>query len=227
MFSISKKGPMLAVQLVFLVLNGLGLFLGTIYNASTPDLYPNNAHHPLGWVLTWIACAQICLALIAKLTPSNAEYTEKGEDVAFMPVAMDDGAHSQWKEHNADYRFSNDSGHGTERNSASLRSGSSSSLDKTGEDEGHDTNSPYSDSEENFDKINLMDVQRTTKKGRIGAAVSMILEKHASRRVLKVCAVIEQILARTILVLGFVGITTGIVTYGGFFVCSMVSCCKS
>ena len=39
---------------IFLVLNTLGLFFGVMYNASTPDLYANDAHQKIGWLATWL-----------------------------------------------------------------------------------------------------------------------------------------------------------------------------
>ncbi|RAL61993.1 hypothetical protein DID88_002482 [Monilinia fructigena] len=45
MLSISRSRLSLPTQFVFLALNGGGLFCSVIYNAATPDLYPNNAHH--------------------------------------------------------------------------------------------------------------------------------------------------------------------------------------
>jgi len=47
MLSIARSRYTLVVQLAFLAVNALGVILVTIYNASTPDFYPNNAHHKL------------------------------------------------------------------------------------------------------------------------------------------------------------------------------------
>lgn len=52
MLSLARSRYRLTAQLVFLAVNGGGVLLGTVYNANTPDLYPNNAHHKLGWIVT-------------------------------------------------------------------------------------------------------------------------------------------------------------------------------
>ncbi|KAI5289930.1 hypothetical protein KEM54_002853, partial [Ascosphaera aggregata] len=53
MLSIAKSKHTLPVQFIFLVFNAFGVLLSVIYNASTPDLYENNAHHKMGWIATW------------------------------------------------------------------------------------------------------------------------------------------------------------------------------
>ena len=52
MLSIARSRYHLPAQVIFHILNGLGMFTGFVYNHSTPDLYKNNAHHPIGWVVT-------------------------------------------------------------------------------------------------------------------------------------------------------------------------------
>jgi hypothetical protein len=81
MLSISRSRYSLLVQFVFLAVNGAGVLLSTIYNATTPDLYPNNAHHKVGWILTWITGAQVVLGVISA-------YTRRKDDRgAFIPVS--------------------------------------------------------------------------------------------------------------------------------------------
>ena len=36
---------------------GIALLLGLVYNHKTPELYDNNVHSKIGWVITWIASA--------------------------------------------------------------------------------------------------------------------------------------------------------------------------
>ena len=67
MLSLARSRYRLTAQLVFLAVNGGGVLLGTIYNASTPDLYPNNAHHKLGWIVTWTVCAQVVVGLLSSV----------------------------------------------------------------------------------------------------------------------------------------------------------------
>ncbi|KAG7149277.1 putative membrane protein C3B8.06 like [Verticillium longisporum] len=68
MLSLARSRYTLASQSVFLAFNALGVLVGAIYNAATPDLYPNNAHHKAGWVFTWISLAQVCIGLFGRTT---------------------------------------------------------------------------------------------------------------------------------------------------------------
>merc|ERR1712036_46068 len=63
-FSVAQSRFALPSQVVFFLANAVGLVLGTIYNANTPDLYENNAHHKMGWVFTWFAAAWIILGVL-------------------------------------------------------------------------------------------------------------------------------------------------------------------
>src|SRR5271165_1620251 len=87
MFFIARSRLTLLVQFIFLFLNALGLLFGGVYNNSTPDLYPNNAHHRLGWLLICIICAQTCMALLHAYTrrPEDTRYVD--ERAAFIPIS--------------------------------------------------------------------------------------------------------------------------------------------
>jgi hypothetical protein len=191
---------------VFLGVNGVGVLLVTLYNASTPDLYPNNAHHKLGWVLTWITGAQVVMGVISA-------YTRRREGRgAFVPVSTENmEQHHRIHDSQAQlYRFSNDSGQGTEPNTESLRSQSISSN--------------------NSDDRQLPDVRREHEEEDLdekhglmhGSKVDKFLSEKIpgllSSRVLRVFQLFYNIVDRVILILGFAALTTGIVTYGGLFV---------
>jgi Domain of unknown function (DUF2427) len=197
-------------QFAFLAVNGVGVFLVTIYNA--PDFYPNNAHHKLGWILTWVMGAQVVMGVISA-------YTRRKDDrVAFAPVS----AENMEQHHRIHdiiqanmYRFSNDSGQGTEPNTESLRSQSISSHNS---DEHHLPDVRREHEEEDQDeKYGLMH----------GSKVDKFLSKRIpgllSSRALRVFQFFYNIIDRVILILGFVAITTGIATYGGFFVSQEVN----
>ena len=131
LLSIARSRFALIVQFIFLAVNAVGILLATIYNASTPDLYPNNAHHKLGWVVTWIVVAQLVMGVITIYT-GRQERKPK-----YLPVSSEAMAeHHRWQGLRSlqASRFSNDSGQGTERNTESLRSQSISSS-AAGEDQ--------------------------------------------------------------------------------------------
>ncbi|KAG9848165.1 hypothetical protein KCU98_g5561, partial [Aureobasidium melanogenum] len=64
MLSLADSRSKLLAQFVFLSMNALGVALAISYNALTPDLYPNNAHRKIGWVITLIANTDICISCL-------------------------------------------------------------------------------------------------------------------------------------------------------------------
>ncbi|KAE8450051.1 hypothetical protein EG329_007190 [Mollisiaceae sp. DMI_Dod_QoI] len=200
MISIARSRYTLAVQFLFLIVNAIGVFLVTIYNASTPDLYPNNAHHKLGWILTWVVSAQVVLGVISA-------YAGRKDDNrgSFMPVSTEAMAEHQRRQAEM-YRFSNDSGQGTEPNTESLRSQSISSIHSDLPDAQHEH-----EDEEHEEKHGLMHGSKVD--NYLKTKIPVML----SSRVLKVFEFFYNAVDRLILILGFIGFTTGIITYGGFF----------
>lgn len=212
MFSIARSRYSLAVQFLFLALNAIGVLLVTIYNANTPDLYPNNAHHKLGWLLTWIVSAQITMGIISAYTGRH-NATPHPEREGFMPVsteAMEEHQRIHDLRMAETYRFSNDSGQGTEPNTESLRS---QSISSTGDDE---LKIP------GLSRRNTDDSMEEEKHGLLhGGRLDQFLSKKIpgllSSRVLRFFQFLYDVVDRLILILGFVALTTGFVTYGGLF----------
>jgi len=201
MLSIAKSRHTTLVQFSFMALNAVGVLLATVYNATTPDLYPNNAHHSIGWVLTWLAGAQFLTGAI--ISHSRRYKTEQG----FIPISTEAMAEHQ-RQHGDPYRFSNDSGQGTEPNTESLRSHSISSngdLDQLPEMDRHE--------EEDYnEKGSLLD----------GSMLGWFLISKGSEllssRALRIFQFLYNIVDRVILILAFLGLSTGVITYGGLFV---------
>ena len=200
--SIARSRLTLALQVAFLSVNAVALLLGTIYNSKTPDLYENNAHHKLGWAVTWIALAQAVLGLIRA-------YGGAGQ-VKYESPTLDYQKLQNIQEVDS-YRFSSDSGHGTD--AASPRSSSRSSK-RESEDE----------MENSQDFISGRGEPRDMEKyGLIGnAAVDRFISRKLSwiahSRALTCVDIVYAAVDRTILILGFVALASGIVTYGGIFV---------
>ncbi len=188
---------------MFLAVNGAGVLLVTLYNASTPDLYPNNAHHKLGWVLTWVTGAQVVIGVISA-------YTKRKDDRgSFVPVSTENIERHQALNQAQIYRFSKDSGHGTEANTESLRSQSISSNNS--DDQLPDVRGEHEE-EDQDEKDGLIH----------GSKVDRFLSRKIpgllSLRVLKGFGFFHNVVDRVILILGFAALTTGIVAYGGLFV---------
>jgi hypothetical protein len=210
MFSISRSRYSLLVQFIFLALNGVGVFLITIYNASTPDLYPNNAHHTLGWMLTWVVSAQVVLGVISAYARHKDLHWGHA---AFIPVsaeAMNEHERRQNLRQADTYRFSNDSGQGTEPNTESLRSQSISS-NNSDDHQLPDVRQEHAEADDE-EKHGLMHGSRVDK------YLSSKIPRLLSSRVLRVLHFFYDAVDRLILILGFVGFTTGMATYGGLFV---------
>jgi hypothetical protein len=207
MLSIARSRYTLPIQFLFLSVNAIGILLVTIYNATTPDLYPNNAHHKLGWVLMWVVSAQVVMGLIYA-------YAGRKND-EFIPVSAEAIAEHQ-RIHNLEdrrpnlYRFSNDSGQGTEPNTESLRSQSISS--QSSDHHLPDVRREYEEEDDQEEKHGLMDGTKVDK------FLSSRIPGMLSSRVLKILRFFYNAVNRIILILGFVALTTGGVTYGGFFV---------
>lgn len=196
------------MQFVFLAVNAIGILLATIYNASTPDLYPNNAHHTLGWVVTWIMVAQIVMGVITIYTGRQEKKP------TYLPVSSEAMAeHHRWQGLRSPQagRFSNDSGQGTERNTESLRSQSISSSGASEDQLPSPLQRPTA-GESNVERQGLL---RGTK---VDQFLSKRIPGMLSSRVLRVGQFLYDVVDRTILLVGFAALTSGIVTYSGLFV---------
>lgn len=215
MLSLARSRFSLPMQFMFLLLNALGLLFGAIYDKSTPDLYPNNAHQRIGWLLVCIVCAQTCMALLQAYTGRPGEARCVDERAAFIPIsthALEEHRRIHDIGSAEDYRFSNDSGHGTERNTESLRSHSISSDEEVHENR-------VTNIDLGYDAYNNTSEER-------GILQSNSLDKFfvkrlpllISSRTLCVLKTVYKVVNRVLLILGFIALTTGIVTYGGIFV---------
>jgi hypothetical protein len=221
MLSLARSRYTLLAQFVFVAANAFGVLLGVVYNANTPDLYPNNAHHKLGWLVTWVVLAQVVVSLLGRVAgvlhsgPSSKQLSR--EHQSFMPVSSE-----AMEEHDSRFgipkffRHSNDSGHGTEpgsdtlRNQPSSSSGASSPMFR-------DANKEYIEDED----IDLEDAEplpiSAGKSSRFRELVAKVAAKVSSRA-WTFLLFGYNFVDRTILILGSVALATGIVTYGRFFV---------
>ncbi|KAL2024767.1 hypothetical protein VTK56DRAFT_5588 [Thermocarpiscus australiensis] len=215
MLSLARSRYTLLVQFGFLALNAGGVLLGVIYNASTPDLYPNNAHHKLGWIVTSVVCAQVVIGLLARVagTFKREKLGRPEERQGFIPVSTEAMAEHESRFPSPYGRYSNDSGQGTEPRTESLRSHSLSSgadspqLPADKEYNDHDT-----DEDEDLES-RLPMFSKTSKAHSVVARVA----GKISDRLWKFLIFAYNFADRTILILGFITLCTGISTYGRFF----------
>lgn len=204
------------------MVNGLGVLFGTIYNINTPDLYENNAHHKIGWIATWIMTAQVITSLLfsysrrAKTLPSTT-----GERAAFLPVST-----ANMEQHNGQpysgYRWSGDSGQGTEA-SSTLNSRDGSPNDPHRRDAFDDFEKPEPEPEDDDEEsLPSKAPQRSgwLPLGFIDKYLSARVPNLLSAKILRIIEIVYNVVDRLILVLGFIALATGGVTYTGIFVSS-------
>ncbi|KFZ02629.1 hypothetical protein V500_00060 [Pseudogymnoascus sp. VKM F-4518 (FW-2643)] len=218
MLSISRSRLNLLAQSGFFIINSGGVILAMLYNSRTPDLYPHNAHHTIGWLLTWATVAQICMALITASARLRGEHRNSEEHLPFIQTLQQSVGGHQWAnnpEIAPGYRFSDDSGHGTEQNDESLRGNSSSSLEDD-RDVMSGINRKYYEGEAD-DLAPGSKRSRHVLVRRLRAVLSGKVPSYISSRVTGLLRILEAVITRTILIQGFVGITTGAVTYAGIF----------
>ncbi|KAI0097450.1 hypothetical protein GGR51DRAFT_578114 [Nemania sp. FL0031] len=220
MLSIARSRYTLAAQFLFLLTNAIGVLVGIVYNANTPDLYPNNAHHKLGWLVTWVVGAQVLVGLVGRVagmmgTSSNQGRGKEAEEQSFIPVsteAMAEHHRMHQDMFSSQYRESNDSGQGTERNTESLRSASLSTM--VGQEspiELSDRRRHYEDDDDDLD-IKPTELRSTSASQSIAKITSKI-----SGKAWKIIMVGYELVDRTILILGYVTLCTGLITYARFF----------
>ncbi|KAK5653554.1 hypothetical protein OQA88_8813 [Cercophora sp. LCS_1] len=214
MLSLARSRYTLASQFVFTMVNGVGVLLGTIYNASTPDLYPNNAHHKLGWVVTWVVGAQVMVGLLARVSGVLSHGVDRShERQSFIPMSTEAMAEHE-SQYQPGYRLSNDSGQGTEPHTESLRSPSLSSGADSPTFPTRDGRKEYQEDTENEDlEAHLPVLSRP----RAARSAIQKLAKLVSSRFWKFFTFGYDFVDRTILILGFVTLCTGIITFGRFF----------
>ena len=234
MFSIARSRYTLPVQLLFLATNGAGVLFSAVYNGKTPDLYPNNAHHKVGWIATWVVCAQVIVSLLAraagafKSCHSDGENVSSSERRAFIPVstqALAEHSSHHHSHHGSHFRLSNDSGQGTEPNTASLRSNSVSTLGDSESIRHKESYDPEGlGSGDDFYDEDLEDAARVPSslggRGGRGGRFTALVAKAAgmvSSRAWRVLMLAYNIVDRSLLILDFVTFALGIVAYGRFF----------
>ncbi|KAI1175323.1 hypothetical protein F4777DRAFT_337588 [Nemania sp. FL0916] len=223
MLSIARSRYTLAAQFLFLLANAIGVLTGIVYNANTPDLYPNNAHHKLGWLVTWVVGAQVLVGLVGRvagfMSTSSRQNHGREEQQSFIPVsteAMAEHHRMHSGGHSSPYRESNDSGHGTERNTESLRSASVSTMvGLESPIELSDRRREYNEDDEDDEDLPFKPAEMQP------SSVSWsFVVKMASRVPIKAWKAVMLgygVIDRIILILGYVTLCTGLITYARFF----------
>ncbi|KAL9126404.1 MAG: hypothetical protein Q9217_004532 [Psora testacea] len=216
MLSIAQSRLALVVQLSFLAIHSIALSLGTIYTYNTPQLYENNSHNKVGWIVTWVVVAQ-CVTGIIKLAASitQGEDTVTEEQVAFLPMTTQAlEQHRQAQQDAPDpYRYSRDSGHFTASEPSRSQSVSSTATFTQEEQQ-----KPYEYDADHDDDI---DQHYSKKRGLLGnpkvERLASSFTAMLSKRTMRGINTVHNVIDRTILLMGFVAFVTGAAVYGGVF----------
>lgn len=221
MLSIARTRLALPAQLVFLIINALALLLGLIYNHKTPELYANNVHSKIGWIITWIASAWVFMALIQLYAARAKPYSL--EDHSGQPLNVENMARYQ-RVSETEPRWSNDSGQGTERNSASLYS-NSNTVSPSVESEDQRFDMPLRrHTHDDLDEVDL-DAEKSglLRNNALDHFLTRSVARFVTDKPLRYLRFIYVVIDRTILIQGFVAIMAGTVVYGGIGVSVLVN----
>lgn len=214
MLSIAKSRFTIPVQTIFFILNGVGVFLSVVYDAKTPDLYENNAHHKLGWIFTWIALAWVLMSVVNTYAGRRNGRRHSGQQVSAENMAR--YSRLQNEEDSEPRRWSGDSGQGSERNSYSLFGSGSPGTDRESR--------PFEDTLPALRDVNLDHERSSAEKvsilrnSRLDRFLSRKVPQFAFGKTLQISRVVYTVIERLIIIMGWIALLTGAVTFGGIFV---------
>lgn len=84
--SISRHRYALLARSVFLALSGLGLVCGIISNTKTADLYEGNAHHPVGWIAMSMVAVHVLTDVLLRFTKWSRRRGAESAGLSFRPL---------------------------------------------------------------------------------------------------------------------------------------------
>lgn len=226
MLSLVESRYTLGLQFSFLATNAVGVLLGTVYNAQTPDLYPGNAHHSIGWIITWVVSAQVLVGLVGRVArrfgggAGAADHT-RGYSPAgyrgFVPVSTVGGEQTPTLAHGC--RLSDDSGHGTDSSrTESVRSNSVSTA--YDEDALPSPYKEFDDEDEHEGRGSFEAMPTSGESSRLASGWARRVVAVVSCKVWRYIDLGYKVIDRIILPFGFIALATGIITYARFFVSS-------
>lgn len=206
------------VQSLFLLLNGVGILTSIVYDVKTPDLYENNAHHKIGWAVTWIAMVWVLLSLLNSFSLRKSQTTTdtlSSDQMTSQAMAE----YQRLQDYQAQScRWSDDSGHGTERSSASLCFDSRSTSQDDIHQKYEPPQTPEDEEHDNYDEHDDREQQGLINHSAIDRMLSRRVPRISSARISTGLNIIRVVLERCQPILAFLAICTGAVTWGGLFV---------
>jgi hypothetical protein len=192
-------------------MNCFGLVTGTIYNANTPDFYSNNAHHKMGWIVTWISLAWILLGIVNTYAAKSSSPKGSSSSTHYYSLAQEatDATTRRW---------SDDSGNGASRQSSICTVTPPASEDADRPLPEYSSNADDDAEDEEAEKPAFL--QGT----RVDRFMSQHVQKYAIGKTLTAMKIFYLIIERTILFLAFALVCSGLVTFGGVFVSLALDC---
>ena len=205
MLSIGRSRLAFLAQVIFLSVNGVGLLLGSVYNMNTPDLYQHNVHHRFGWAVTCVACAQATLGLVRILGNQSGKKEQFSSTITkYQPLQNIRGSDY--------YRYSHDSGQGTEPNTPRTSSPLSRPSDTV------ETTTPPFDRRGGIPDETYGEKLSTFADNAAWRFFTRKLSWISRAWGTKCTNFLHGAIDRLILFLGFIALLSGWVTYGGIFV---------
>lgn len=213
MLSLARSRFLLLSQLIFTVTNASGVILASIYNSRTPDLYPNNAHHKVGWIATLVTAGQVLFSLLVRCARRTRTQNHDSfiESRALLTSPLSTSTHHGSSIVNI--------GNGSERvSNADYQRTSSSSSTVLGEEDDYTDSSLKNlhDFEEDFGHESPGLSHRSSIRRK--SLMSKIIV-YLPRQIISYNNILYRVIDRIILPFGFIVIMTGIATLGRFFVC--------
>lgn len=213
MLSIARSRYTLAIQFTFTAVNAISIVLATVYNNNTPDLYPNNAHHKIGWIATWIMFAHILVNLAGRVAKAyNSDtHTDYSKLHPTLPSSESISTfYSRSSSQNAECRISDDSGHWSASPPSSIHNDYVSTLCAEEADSRDSHSSEYGNGNDKFENLPLASKKHSMVWTKVAQLVSCSIWKYVD--------VGYKVVDRIILPFGFVALATGFITFARFFV---------
>ena len=214
--SVARSRYHLPAQVLFHTVNGWGVFAGFVYNHATPDLYMNDAHHPLGWVVVAFTIVWTLLSVYVAYGEHQSGHRsslqqEEGLTIRTMAHFEPQSPYND----EVSPRGSRDSGQGTERNSASLFGSRQNSTEDV-------YRKPAEDDRDLDFEDEKLDEEEPERRGFLGNKkldwfLSKGVRKVSTKRATMVVRTIQIILEKFLLLLGFAALTSGFIVAGGLF----------
>lgn len=216
MISIARSKWTIPAQAMFLVANSIGLIVGSMYNQKTPDLYKNRSHQLTGWLVSVIALVWVIVPfLYTSSSQGSKSFSNSQAEPLLTASAIAGHVSAQSTRLTSPAVWSDDSGHGTERDSASSHGDSRRSSTDLRHDRPRESQALYRSRIE-YEETEVP--RHPTRPSSLRHVFPKGVKLFPSYRSIYVMRVLDTMIERSLVVWGFVAIVTGVVVFGGIAV---------